>query len=178
MYILMIKMKHTVALSGSYDGNTDKLFRSIPQDGVLQMSLVGREITLHVRSESLEMVKDFLSKAGVSNLSIVEWKKAGVTLSNPGKGIDSNEIIQISLIPTALDEGIRPLALLSEFELNQKILEKIRSRIEETLEDAGITDAIYTIHMRKKVSGEEYVNAAMIATLNAIFEAGGVVSIE
>jgi len=171
-------MKHIVALSGSYNGNPEMLFRSLPRDGILQMALIGREVTLQLRSENLDDVKDLLKKLGVSNLNILEWKKAGVTLSNPGNGIDNNEIIKVSLIPSALDEGLRPLAFLCEFEVKEKILEKIRARVEEILEDAGLTDAIYTIHISKEADEEEYINSTMVATLNALFEAGGVVSID
>ncbi len=171
-------MKHIVAMSGSYNGNPDALFKSLPDSGILQMSLIGREVTLHLRSENLDEVKNSLKKIGVNNLNILEWKKAGVTLSNPGKGVDSKEIITVSLIPSAMDEGLRPLAFLCEFELKEEILMKVRARIEEILDDAGLTDAIYTIHIKKKATLEDYLNSTMIATLNALFEAGGVVSIE
>lgn len=172
-------MKHTVALCGSYSGgNTEKLFKSLSRNGILQMSLVGREITLQVRSENLEEIKNSLRKLGVSNLSILEWKKAGVTLSNSGKGTDNDRILNISLIPSALDEGLRPLAFLCEFEINEKILEKIGSKIEDILTDAGITDAIYTVHIRERVEEKGLMDAVTVATLNAIFDAGGVVSID
>ncbi len=127
---------------------------------------------------NLDEVKESLKKIGVDNLNILEWKKAGVTLSNPGKGVDNKETIMVSLIPSALDEGIRPLAFLCEFELGEKILMKVRARVEEILDDAGLTDAIYTIHIKKEADLEEYLNSTMVATLNALFEAGGVASID
>ena len=171
-------MKHIVAMSGSYNGNPDALFKSLHTGGILQMSLIGREVTLQLRSENMDEVKDALKKIGVDNLNILEWKKAGVTLSNPGKGVDNKEIIMVSLIPSALDEGLRPLAFLCEFELDEEILMKVRARIEEILDDAGLTDAIYTIHIKKETDLEEYLNSTMVATLNALFEAGGVASID
>jgi len=171
-------MKHIIALSGSYSGNPEELFKTLPRDGILQMALIGREVTLQLRSENLDGVKDSLKNLGVSNLNILEWKKAGVTLSNPGNGVDNNGILRVSLIPSALDEGLRPLAFLCEFEVKEGILEKIRARLEEILDDAGLTDAIYTIHIRKEADEEDYVNSTMVATLNALFEAGGVVSID
>ena len=171
-------MKHIVAMSGSYNGNSDTLFTSLPRSGILQMSLIGREVTLHLRSENLDEVKNSLKKLGVDNLCMLEWKKSGVTLSNPGKGIDNKEMIMVSLIPSALDEGLRPLAFLCEFELDEEILMKVRARVEEILDDAGLTDAIYTIHIKKEADLEEYLNSTMVATLNALFEAGGVASID
>lgn len=172
-------MKHTIALSGSYSsGNTEKLFKYLSMDGILRMSLIGREITLQVRSENLEEIKDSLKTLGVSNLNILEWKKAGVTLSNSGRGTDNKKTMNISLIPSALDEGLRPLAFLCEFEISEKSLRKIGSKIEELLTDAGITDAIYTVHIRKEVEEKELMESITVATLNAIFDAGGVVSID
>jgi len=167
-----------VAMSGSYNGNPETLFKFLPSNGIIQMSLIGREVTLQLRSENLDEVKDSLKKLGVDNLNILEWKKVGVTLSNPGKGVDSKETIMVSLIPSALDEGLRPLAFLCEFELEEEILMKVRARIEEILDDAGLTDAIYTIHLRKEADLEEYLNSTMVATLNALFESGGVASID
>ncbi len=171
-------MGHTVSLSGSYQGNMEKLFKNLPNNGILQMSLIGREITLRIKSENLDEIKNSLHKLGVSNINILEWKKSGVTLSNPGKGADNENNILVSLIPSSLDEGLRPLAFLSEFEIDEKILEKMRLKIEEILIDAGITDAIYTLHIRRKCSIEEYLDSITIAVLNALFDAGGVASIE
>lgn len=172
-------MRHTVALCGSYGGgNTERLFKSLSRNGILQMSLVGREITLQVRSENLDEIKNSLKKLGVSNLSILEWKKAGVTLSNSGKGTDNDRILNISLIPSTLDEGLRPLAFLCEFEISEKTLEWIGSKIEDILTDAGVTDAIYTVHIGNQVDKKELMEAVTVATLNAIFNAGGVVSID
>lgn len=172
-------MGHTVALSGSYQGNMEKLFKNLSDNRILQMSLIGREITLKIRSENLDEIKNSLHKLGVSNINILEWKKSGVTLSNPGNGVDNENNVLVSLIPSALDEGLRPLAFLSEFEIDEKTIEKMRLKIEEILTDAGITDAIYTLHIKKKENSiEEYLDSITIAVLNALFDAGGVASIE
>lgn len=172
-------MKHIVALSGSYYGNdVENLFKNLSYNGILQMSLVGREITLQIRSENLDEVKNSLNNLGVSNVNILEWRKTGVTLSNPGRGTNNDKTFKVSLIPSALDGKLRSLAFLCEFNVNEEILEKIKSKIEEILADAGITDVIYTVHIKKELTEEEYLNSATIAVLNAIFDSGGVISIE
>ncbi len=171
-------MKHTVALSGSYYGDSETLFKNLHQDGIIHTSLVGREIIFQVRSEKLEEIKRDLGRLGVSNINILEWKKIGMTLSNSGRGSDNNEIIEISLIPTAMGEGFRQLAVLSEFDIDKELLMKIRYHVIGILRDAGITDIIYTIRIGKRASEEEYLDAAAIATLNAIFDSGGVVSVD
>jgi hypothetical protein len=174
-----MKLKHIIALSGSYHGDLEKLFRSLPESKILQLSLIGREVTLRVLSDDLDEVKKSLKKLGVSNLNILEWKKVGTTLDNSGKGCDTKKIIQISIIPSELGEGIKPLAFLSEFSLDKKITGKIKKKIREMLLDAGVTDAFYTVNLMRKASSEnEYINAAKTATLQAIFDAGGIVKIE
>ena len=46
-------MKYSVALSGSYHGkHVEDLFKDLPMEGILQMSLIGREITMHVRART------------------------------------------------------------------------------------------------------------------------------
>jgi len=42
---------HKIALGGSYTGKTEKLFKSLAKHGVFQFSLVGREVTIQVKSE-------------------------------------------------------------------------------------------------------------------------------
>ncbi len=172
-------MKHMVALSGSYHGSdVENLFKNLSHNGILHMSLIGRELTLQIRSENLDDIKNSLNKLGVSNVNILEWRKSGITLSNPGKGVNNDKTFKVSLIPSVLDSGIRPLAFLCEFDINENTLEDIKSRINDLLADAGITDAIYTVHIKKKDTKEEYLNSATIAVLNAIFDSGGVVGIE
>ncbi len=172
-------MKHMVALSGSYYGSdVENLFKNLSHNGILQMSLVGREITLQIRSENLDDIKRSLNKLGVSNVNILEWRKTGVTLSNPGKGTNNDKTFKVSLIPSALDGEIHPLAFLCEFDVDEKILERIKSKIEDILTDAGITDAMYTVYIKKELVEEEYLNSATMAVLNAIFDSGGVVGIE
>jgi len=54
-------------------------------------------------------------------------------------------------------------------------------KIEEILRDAGITDALYTVHIKefKTDKGKKALPQAVVsATLNALFDAGGVVNIE
>ena len=175
----VIFMKHTVALSGSYQGaDTEKLFKSLPRDGILRMSLIGREITIQTHGDNLDEIKKSLGQLGVDNINVLEWKKAGVTLSNPGRGCDRDEVMIISLIPSALDCGLRPLALLCEFDIGEETLEKIRSKIEDMLSHAGITDVIYTIHIKKETDEKTYLDSTALGTLNAIFDAGGVIGIE
>lgn len=172
-------MKHIVALSGSYYGNDiENLFKNLSHSGILQMSLIGRELTLQMRSEDLDEIKRSLGKLSVGNINILEWRKSGITLSNPGKGMSNDKTFKVSLIPSASGEGIRPLAFLCEFDIDEKILNKIKEKIESILTDAGVTDLIYTIHIKKKTTEEEYLNSATMAVLNAIFDSGGVVGIE
>jgi hypothetical protein len=62
-------MKHSIALSGSYSGgDIEKILKCLPKTGVMQMSLVGREITLQVRSGRLDEVKDSLKCSGMEEI--------------------------------------------------------------------------------------------------------------
>ena len=172
-------MKHKVALSGSYSGgNTEELFRELSRGGILQLSHIGREITLQVRSDSLDDVKKYLNRRGIENINIIEWKKCGITLSGSGAGTDPDEIVNVSIIPSTLGEGLRALAVLCEFDIEDMILDKIESKISEILAAAGVTDAIYTIQIKKQASEKEYMKSAEAATLNALFDSGGLVDIE
>ena len=100
-------MKHKIALSGSFaGGNSEELLKSLAQNGTLQFSLVGREVTFQVKSENLEEVKKSLKKLGVNNINILEWRKAGITVAGSGRGTDDEEILAISLIPSTLEEGV------------------------------------------------------------------------
>jgi len=115
-------MKHKVALCGSYSkGNAEKLFKDLPHKGILQLSLVGREITLQVMSEDLDNIKKSLEKLGVENIDILQWSKTGVTLSSSGRGKDNENVITVSLIPSELDDGVRALAFICESKLDKKI---------------------------------------------------------
>jgi hypothetical protein len=172
-------MKYSVALSGSYNGrDIEDLFRNLSMDGILQMSLIGREITLQVRSENLEEVRERLGMLDIGNIKFLEWRKVGMTLSESGCGIDDNKILKISLIPSVRGERIRQLALLCEFDVDKKIIEDISLRIEEILEDAGVTDTLYTVHIMEKANKDGYLTAASVAALNAIFDSGGIVNID
>lgn len=168
-----------IALTGSYSGsNTEKLLEDMPPHGILQLSLVGREITLNVKSEDLDEVKKSLRKIGVGNMSILEWRKCGMTLAGSGSGLDDQELVKVNLIPAAIDEGLRLIALLNTFPLNEELVELMHSTVEEVLDNAGITDVIFTIQVNKKAKDEKYVEAVKVATLNALFESGGIVGIE
>jgi len=172
-------MKHKIALSGSYaGGSTEKLFRNLSQDEILQMSLVGRELTLQVRSENFEEVRKALQKHGIDNISIIEWKKEGITVGSSGTGSDMGDILNISVIPSVLGDGLHQLAFLHEFSMKKTVSEKIEQKVEELLKKAGITDVIYIVQVKKKDREEQYLKAAEAATLRALFEAGGVVTIE
>ncbi len=156
----------------------EKFVDNLPDRGILQLSMVGREITLQVNSEDLEEVKDKLKKLGVGNLNILEWRKCGMTLQGSGSGSDDKELVKISLIPASIDEGLRPIAFLSRFPLEEGPVEVMRDTIEDVLDSAGVTDAIYTIQVNKKAVSEKYFEAVKVAALNALFECGGVISIE
>lgn len=169
---------HKVALSGSYSGNTEQLFNGLTHSDILQFSLVGREVTLQVKSENLDAVKKTLKRLGVDNIGILEWRKYGMSLANSGAGSDDKEVIMVSLIPTALGEGITALAALYALPLDDETIMLLQTRVEEILEDSGITDTLYTLQIKKDASKDSYVKAVEIATLNAIFDSGGIVSVE
>ncbi|MFH1125532.1 MAG: hypothetical protein V1703_00260 [Candidatus Altiarchaeota archaeon] len=172
-------MKHKIALSGSYaGGNTENLFRGLSQDEILQLSLVGREITLQVRSDNLDEVTKALQRHGIDNISIIEWKRSGITVGSSGTGSDMGDIVNISLIPSVLGEGLHPLAFLHEFSAKKTLIDKVEHKVEEILKKAGITDILYIVQLRKKDRDEQYLKAAEAATLKALFEAGGVMTIE
>lgn len=172
-------MKHKIALSGSYaGGSTERLFKELSQDEILQLSLVGREITLQVKSENLEQVRTALQKHGIDNINILEWKKLGITVGSSGTGGDMGEVISVSLIPSTLGDGLKQLAFLHEFSAKKSTTDKVRQKVEEVLKRAGITDVIYIVQLKKKERDEHYLKCAEAATLKALFEAGGVVTIE
>jgi len=169
------KMKHTIALSGSYSGgDIEKVLKSLPKKGVMQMALVGREITLQVRSGSLGAVKESLKALGVSNINVLEWKKSGVTLTGSGRGVSRDKAVLVSLIPSAVDEGYKALSCAVAGGVDEALLAKAGPRIEGVLRDAGVTDAMYTVQVKKKISEEAFFDDLLQATLDAIFEAGGV----
>jgi diacylglycerol kinase family enzyme len=84
----------------------------------------------------------------------------------------------VSLIPSALDEGFRCLAFIGAAGVDERLAEKIRSRLEDTLREAGATDAMYTVHVKKKQGEKKLLESAANATVDGIFEAGGVSYIE
>ncbi|MFZ2455473.1 MAG: hypothetical protein WAX07_03250 [Candidatus Altiarchaeia archaeon] len=172
-------MKHSIALSGSYSGgDIEKILKCLPKTGVLQMSLVGREITLQVRSGRLDEVKDSLKTLGVNNINVLEWKKSGVTLSGSGRGESKDKSVVVSFIPSALDEGLKALAFMGAEGIDEKFAEKAGAKVEDILREAGVTDAMYTIQIKKKASEKRLLEDLTLASLDAIFEAGGVADIE
>lgn len=172
-------VKHRVALSGSYSGhNIENLFDKLSGKGILQFSLIGRELTLQVKSESLDDMRKNLGKLGVDNVSIVEWRKCGMTLSNSGSGEDMKGLLNISLIPSALGEDLRNLAVLCEVDVGKRVMNGVQSTVKEILREAGVTDVLYTIQFRKKARLGDYLKASELATINALFDSGGVVGIE
>jgi len=168
---------HKVALSGSYSGNIQKLLNNLQSTGVLQFSSLGREITLQVKSENLEKAMEALRKQGVGNLSVLEWRKYGVTIAGSGAGTDDEELVKVSLIPANLDEGVKSLAAIADFDLSEEFIYEVDDRIKGILEDAGVTDTLYTVQFKKQEKGD-YLKASEVATLNALFEAGGLINIE
>lgn len=178
-YIIIIIMKHKVAISGSFSGpNAEHLFEHIPNKGILQMALVGREITLQVLSENLDDVKKSLKNFGVNNITTLEWRKVGMTLSNSGRGEDDKKSLSVSLIPSALGEGLRMLAFVCQFDVGNSAIKEIEASVLDVISNAGITDAIYIVEIKKQIKGTDYVDLVRIATLNAIFNAGGIEAIE
>jgi len=172
-------MKHKISLSGSYSGhNSDQLFRVLSKEGTLQFTLIGRELQLQVQSGNLDEIKESLKRVGVGNITILEWKKCGVTLNGSGRGDDKEGTIQVSLIPSPLDSGLRSLAFVCDTEVDAEILYRIEKRIGEVLREAGVTDALFTVQVKGEATDEEYLNFAKIATLNALFDAGGVTDVD
>ncbi|MFH1403287.1 MAG: hypothetical protein ABIH11_03355 [Candidatus Altiarchaeota archaeon] len=169
---------HKVALGGSYSGNTAKLFKSLSKHGVLQFSLVGREVTLQVKSETLDDVIASLNKLGVDNINILEWKKYGTTVTASGSGSDNDEVVNVSLIPSTLGEGLRQLSTLLRVKIDDNVRERLIQEIEETLVNAGVTDVLYVLQVDGESSEDDYVNAVREASLNALFNAGGIMGIE
>lgn len=173
-----MKPMHTIALSGSYHGDLEKLTQNLPQEKIIEMSQIGREFTLKLKSENFHEVKKALQKLGVVNINILEFRKIGATLDNSGKGTDIENILRVSLIPSELGDGIKPLAVISEVKIKSEIIEKIKNKIKEVLLESSVTDALFIVDILKKTTEEKYITAAITATLNAIFESNGVVLIE
>ena len=169
---------HKIAIGGSFSGDADKLFKSLTGHGILQFSLVGREITLQVKSETLDEVIKSLEKNGVDNISILEWKKYGTTVAGSGASTDKDEILNVSLIPSPLGEGLKNISLTKKPEVDKATHEELKKEVEETLAEAGITDTLYTIQIEKPAEKQKYLQAVRDATLNALFTAGGIVGIE
>ncbi|MBD3389273.1 MAG: hypothetical protein GF416_09270 [Candidatus Altiarchaeales archaeon] len=169
---------HKVALGGSFSGNTSDLFKNLPQDDILQFSLCGREVQLQVKSEKLDDVIKSLNKLGVSNLSILEWRKYGTTVAGSGSSIDEDGILNISLIPSALGDGLRPLSVTQRLPLDRKLYIEMLANLEAVLLDAGVSEVLYAVQIEKDVGREDYINAVRDAALNALFNSGGVVGIE
>ncbi len=169
---------HKIALGGSYTGKTEKLFKSLAKHGVFQFSLVGREVTIQVKSEELEDVIKSLNKLGVDNINILEWRKYGTTVSASGSGSDDNDLISVSLIPSTLGDGLRALSMMSKIDVEDILKDKLSEKVVEELTKAGITDVLYVVQVDGKSSAEGYIEAVKESALNALFNAGGLVGIE
>jgi hypothetical protein len=68
--------------------------------------------------------------------------------------------------------------LLNRFPVKEDAVSLMEDTVEEVLDSAGVTDALFTIQVNKKASSEKYFEAVKVAALNALFESGGVVVIE
>ena len=112
---------HKVALGGSYSGDSGELFRRLTHDDILQCSQVGREITLQVKSEKVDEIIKALNRLGVQNISILEWRKCGTTLAGSGCSSDKGEILNVSLIPSALGGGLRPLSVTQKTHVDRRL---------------------------------------------------------
>lgn len=169
---------HKVFLGGSYSGNTSDLLNGLVNDSILHFSNVGREFTVQVKSEDLETIIDSLKKLGVDNINILEWKKYGTTIANSGSSQDETQTLNVSLIPSALGSGLRPLSVTQKVELDRKVYIEMLANIEILLVDAGISDALYALQIDKAAEKDKYISAVREATLTALFNTGGVVGIE
>ena len=169
---------YRVTLSGSYSGNTYDLFKGMRDDGVLQFSFVGREVTLQVRGDSLEDVTKSLAKAGVKNICILEWKRMGTTVSGSGSGGDDAGLLAVSITPTAVGEGLKLMSVIQKVKVERKLYVELLANLEVILGDAGVSDALYTMQVNKEAAKDQYIEAVKAATLNAVFNAGGVASVE
>lgn len=167
---------HKVALGGSFSGDADKLFKALHGHGILQLSLVGREVTLQIKSETLEDIVKALEKHGVENICIFEWSKYGTTVAGSGSSTDKDNMLNVSLIPSALGEGLKAISVSKRH--NPEIYDKLKREVEEVLNEAGVTDLLYIIQIEKESQNEQYLTAVRDATLNALFAAGGIVGIE
>ena len=59
-----------------------------------------------------------------------------------------------------------------------RVYDKISQSLEKVLQEAGVTDALYAVEIGKDAKTQAYVDAVRQATLNALFNCGGVVSTE
>ena len=169
---------HKVSLGGSYSGKSTELFASVADDGVLQFCNVGREFTMQVKSENLESVLKNLEKVGANNVTILEWRKYGTTIANSGSSPDGEALVNVSLIPSAFGGGLRSLPGGQNAQVDKKTYMGLLSALESVLTDAGISDALYCLQLDKEATNEQYQVAVKEATLNALFNSGGVVGIE
>jgi hypothetical protein len=169
---------HKVAIGGSYAGDMGDLFKSLPNEGIVQFSLIGREVTLQVHSENLDPVIKSLNKLGVNNLSILEWRKYCTTVAGSGSSPDEANILNVSLLPSALGGGMRPLSVTHKVAVERKVYIEMIANIEAFLIDAGVTDALYALQIEKEASKQEYVDAVRSAVFNALFASGGIVALE
>jgi hypothetical protein len=92
--------------------------------------------------------------------------------------MDDAKTMKVSIIPSVKGEGVKQLAFLSEFDVDNKTIEAISKKIEEILDNAGVTEALYTIHVMEKPANGDYIAPASVATLNALFDSGGIVNLE
>jgi molybdopterin biosynthesis enzyme MoaB len=73
---------------------------------------------------------------------------------------------------------LKALAFLGTEDNDEKLAEKAGAKVEEILQEAGVTDAMYTIQIKKKVTEKKLLEDLTLASLDAIFDAGGVSDIE
>ncbi len=170
---------YRIAISGSYTGhNIGKLFENLSKYEVLSMSLIGREITLNLKSENIEKITDSLRSMGMDNLNVLQWEKYGLTVSCSGFASDEEKTVKVSLMPSALGEGIKSLAVQSDIGLKKETTDNLEKLLVSVLEHAGITDALYILRINKKSDDKKYASAVRDATIKAVYKAGGVTKIE
>ncbi len=172
-------MKHRIALGGSYaGGDIDDLFAGLKHSGVLQFSLVGREVSVQVNEEHLDDVKKTLKHLGVENLQLLEWRTIPLTVSGSGKGHDDGKDVYVSLIPTALGEGIRCLRLSAPPSVDSALLSRTDAHLRDIVAKAGATDVLYTVQVFGELADDDLLAAVEEATLEALFDGGGLISVE
>ena len=102
---------YKVILSGSYSGEASQLFSLIQGDGVLQLSHIGREVTIQVGADKLEEDrKKALERA--AGLSVEEAKKE---ISKELADVAGTVMVISSLLGIDLEDAINKKWITKEW---------------------------------------------------------------